>query len=72
LLFSGDAGRGIGENRGADCGSWRALWIEGSCSFLKKRTKKLLLLGVLGPVSVYLHIRAFLASFFQKRRAFFL
>jgi hypothetical protein len=42
--------------------------IEESSSFLKKRTKKLLRLGVRGPASVHLNEQKSFASFLQKRR----
>jgi hypothetical protein len=41
------------------------------CSFLKKRTKKLLFLGVSLPDKPATAIQKFFASFFQKRSAFF-
>jgi hypothetical protein len=40
------------------------------CSFLKKRTKKLLYFGVLSPASVHTNEQKSFASFLQKRRPF--
>jgi hypothetical protein len=40
------------------------------CSFLKKRTKKLLIPGVRGRASIHAKDQKFFASFFQKRRPF--
>jgi hypothetical protein len=46
---------------------------EGSTSFLKKRSKKLLIPAGLGTVSARCFIDSkFFGSFFQKRTAFFL
>jgi hypothetical protein len=42
------------------------------CSFLKKRTKKLLIPGVRGRASIHAKDQKFFASFFQKRRPFLL
>jgi hypothetical protein len=38
---------------------------------LKKRTKKLLFLGLRGPAGISLNGQKFFASFFQKRRPYF-
>jgi hypothetical protein len=45
---------------------------EGSSSFLKKRTKKLLILGARAGRNAHARVQKFFASFFQKRSAFFL
>jgi hypothetical protein len=55
------SGRGLG--RGAK---------EGSASFLKKRSKKLLLNGVVAPALPQSSVnRSFLRAFFQKSATFF-
>jgi hypothetical protein len=44
---------------------------EGSGSFLKKRTKKLLIIGPSFSGHAAAHVQKFFASFFQKRRPSF-
>jgi len=46
--------------------------LKEECSFLKKRTKKLLDIGVRLPERCAIAIQKFFASFFQKRSAFLL
>jgi hypothetical protein len=42
-----------------------------SCSFLKKRTKKLFDSGVRGPAGIHANMQKSFASFLQKRRPSF-
>jgi hypothetical protein len=43
----------------------------GSTSFLKKRSKKLLLIWLSGPTGTRARVQKFFGSFFQKRTACF-
>ncbi len=53
-------------------GAWHALAPnERVCSFLKKRTKKLLDIGVRGPARVHTNEQKSFASFLQKRRPYY-
>jgi hypothetical protein len=45
--------------------------VKEACSFLKKRTKKLLDLGTRVGAGTAASLQKFFASFFQKRRAVF-